>query len=342
MELDSIVMESIKLMENEFYNNKFYFSYSSLNKLLWSPQTFYQIYVLGNREEKMESYLVNGKVIHCLLLEPEKFNDLFIISPSSLPTGNTKVVIDSVYRHHLELKANGDQRVELVEFSQAILDILKDMNLHQSLKTDAQRLDKILTPESISYWEFLKTRSDKLLIDEETYNYCKNAVDIVSTNNKITKLIGKGVTEFDFCDVYNELYLETNINDKKFGIKGIIDNIVINHNEKIIYINDIKTTSKDLKDFKESIDFYNYWLQAAIYATLVGKKYMDLIDKGYSLKFHFIVIDRLLQSYAFVVSNKTMEDWFNKFLEVIEKADWHYNNKNYELPFEFAIDSIIL
>ena len=64
MELTDLMNESIKMMENDFYTKKFYFSYSSLNKLMWNPQAFYQAYVLGNREEKVESYLVNGKIIH--------------------------------------------------------------------------------------------------------------------------------------------------------------------------------------------------------------------------------------------------------------------------------------
>ena len=75
MELTDLMNESIKMMENDFYTKKFYFSYSSLNKLLWNPQTFYQIYVLGQREERDDAHLVNGKIIHALLLEPQ-FNEV--------------------------------------------------------------------------------------------------------------------------------------------------------------------------------------------------------------------------------------------------------------------------
>lgn len=343
MELEDIMMESIKIMENDFYNQRFYFSYSSLNKLMWSPQAFYQIYVLGNREEKTESFLVNGKIIHCLLLEPDKFDDQFIISPAVLPTGNTKTVVDSVYRHYIELKANGDTRTELVEFDDAILDVLKDMNLHQTLKTDQQRLDKIFTADAISYWNFLKTKTNKLLIDQEAFNYCKNAVDMISSNEKISKLIGRGSTEFDNKEIFNEEYLQIDMNHKNFGLKGVIDNLVIDHDKKVIHINDIKTSSKDLKDFPESIEFYGYWMQAAIYTTMVSRKYIDLIEnKGYSVEFNFVVIDRMLQTYAFPVTAKTMESWFERLLKVIDKADWHYNNKNYELPYEFALGTVHL
>jgi len=342
MELEDLMQESIKTMEKDFYAKPFSFSYSSLNKLMWNPQAFYQMYVLGNREEKTESYLVNGKIIHALLLEEAKFYEQFIVSPTNLPTGSVRTVIDRVFAHAQELQANGDQRKEFVDFSDAVLDVLKDINLHQSLKTDQQRIDKMYTPEAMSYWEFIKAKGSRTLIDQETYDFCKTGVDLIKMNKQVCDLIGCNVTEFENKEVFNELPLDCNINNKKFGLKGILDNIVFDHDKKIIYINDIKTTSKDLKDFPESIEFYNYWLQAAIYTTIIAIKFIHLIDFGYELKFHFVVIDRAYQVYPFPVSQDTMNSWFTKLTDSLEKAEWHYTNKKYELPHDFAIGKVTL
>ena len=41
-----------KEKENSFYNKKFSFSYSSINKMLFSPKLFYKEYVLLDREER--------------------------------------------------------------------------------------------------------------------------------------------------------------------------------------------------------------------------------------------------------------------------------------------------
>jgi hypothetical protein len=300
------------------------------------------MYVLGNREEKTESYLVNGKIIHALLLEEDKFNDQFIISPGKLPNDSTRMVIDRVFAHAQELQANGDQRTEFTDFSDAVLDVLKDINLHQSLKTDQQRIDKMYTPEAISYWEFLVSKGNKTLIDQETYDFCKTGVDLIKMNPQICNLIGCNLNEFDNKEVFNEIPLECNINNKSFGLKGIIDNIVIDHDNKMIYINDIKTTSKDLKDFPESIEFYNYWMQAAIYSTIIAIKFINLIDGGYQMKFHFVVIDKAYQVYPFPVSENTLNSWFNKLTDTLEKANWHYTNKNYELPYDFAMGKVVL
>ena len=342
-QFEDLMQETQAHLETDFYKQKFYFSYSSLNKLLWNPQVFYQMYVLGMKEEKLDAHLVQGKLIHLLLLEPEKFNENFMLSPANLPTGNMRVVIDRVYRHHVELKRNGDQREKLEEFDQAILDVMRDMNYFQNLKTDQQRLDKILTADATSYWAFLQMKGDKTLVDQETYDFCVTAVELVKTNKDVCRLIGCEITEFDDKQVFNELFFQLQIPKRVFGLKGIIDNVVFDHAKKIIYINDIKTTSKDLKDFPESIEYYSYWLQAVMYVTAIGLQHQDLIEnQGYSLKFHFVVIDRTYQTYAFPVSEKTLSQWLDKMATVLETAEWHYVNRSYDLPYDFAKGNVVL
>jgi len=309
---------------------------------MWNPQAFYQTYVLGNREERTDAHLVNGKIIHGLLLEPEKFDDNFIISPDNLPTGNARVVIDRVFAHHVELVKSGDDRVQLHEYSDAILDVMKDMNYHQSLKTDQQRLDKILTNEYAGYWNFLRAKGSKTLIDKETYDFCKTAVDLIKLDKKVCALIGCDLNEFSNKEVFNELPLQCDIREMPFGIKGIVDNIVVDHDREEIIINDIKTTSKELKDFPESVDYYNYWMQAAIYSTIITIKFLNLIDRGYKIKFNFLVIDKNYQVYPFPVTESTLNNWLEKVTEVLHKANWHYQNKSYNLPYDFAIGKIML
>ena len=70
-----------KTKEDLFYKGEFNFSYSSLNKLLFSPKLFYREYILKERETKMDKHLVEGRLIHLLLLEPDKFDEEFVMSP---------------------------------------------------------------------------------------------------------------------------------------------------------------------------------------------------------------------------------------------------------------------
>jgi hypothetical protein len=37
-----------------------------------------------------------------------------------------------------------------------------------------------------------------------------------------------------------------------------------------------------------------------------------------------------------------MTAWFNKLTDVLNKAEWHYSNKDFTLPYEFATGSVTL
>lgn len=342
--MEDLIQESIIAAEEEFYSKEFFYSYSSLSKLMWSPAAFYQTYVLGFREESTSPSLVNGKVIHALILSQSVFDEMFVISPSKIPSDKTKYVIDRVFAHHKELSANGDSRTELMDYSDAILDVLVDINLHQSLKTDLQRVEKIISEDALSYWQFLKTKGKREIIDQDTFNYCQEAADAIKTNPKLSKLMGLEVTEFDNIDVYNEIELSKKLDKFQFGIKGILDNVVVDHDEKKIYINDLKTTSKDLKDFPDSVEYYSYWMQASIYLILIYFEFEKFItNEKYKVYFNFVVIDRNFMAYAFPVSQETQEKWFERFnQEVMIAAEYHYTNKKYELPYKFCTEQIIL
>ena len=316
--------------EENFYKKKFHFSYSGFNKLLFAPSAFYKHYILNQREDKMEQHLIEGSLLHCLLLEEDKFHDKYVVSPVNLPGDSIKNVVDKVFVRAL---VTNNLHLSLEELEDDIVQILQDINLYQSLKTDAQRVEKVVTDASISYYNFLATKGDKAVIDEETLNKVKGYAEIVRSNAKITSLLNIGGA-FSMSEV--PFVMDTQY---AFGLRGFVDNVNIDHGAKVIYINDLKTSGKLLQDFPETIEYYKYWLQAAVYCKLVRANY-GLSD--YQIKFHFIVVDKLTQCYAFEVSTETLKSWMDKLDEIMKIADYHYTNRKFDLPYEYEVGGIIL
>lgn len=343
--------QDVIALEDKFYSQELFLSYSGLNKLMYSPRLYYNHYILQERDDKIESYLVEGKVIHCLLLDNDTFKDQFIITPSKLPTDNTRLTIDKVFQLYQNFAPILNESfgkstvlpVNLEDLSTQVLDVLKEMNLHQSLKTDEQRIAKIITEETKSYFEFLITKGNKILLDQETYEKCKSSVEILRNNKNVNSLMSLEKSDFELYEVHNELYMETKEKYKNietdilypFGLKGIVDNLVIDHSKKIIYINDLKTSGKTVSEFKESIEYYNYGLQAAIYKRLVINDYKKY-DDSWSIKFNFVVIDKYQQVCIFEVSNETMSKWDDDLNNALTAAHYHYISKDYSLPFKFV------
>lgn len=345
-------------LEEEFYSKYQYFSYSAINKLLYSPRLFYSHYILGEREDRLESHLIEGKVIHCLLLDREKFDDQFMISPDKLPTDNSKLVIDKLYQYHLQQVKEGmsSEYATIDSYTDAILNILVDINLHQSLANDKKpdadgiqktgdekRLEKIITPLTESYFEFLKVKDKKDIIDMDTYNKCMDIVNLFEADPKVRQLLN---LDEDGRVTFNEHPLKFESAKYGFGFKGIVDNFSIDFAHRKIYINDIKTTSKSIEKFPETVEYYRYSIQACMYIKLVSwfiENQFDVeVDGTWTVEFNFIVVDPYKQIYSYKVSDETMNKWLDEFAQILVKVEWHYKSKRYDLPYVLAVENLTL
>lgn len=329
---------------------KFYFSYSSLQKLLNNPRQFYKEYILKEREDKDEKYFTDGRLFHLLLLEPEKFDEQFILSPTKIPGGYAKDIIDELLK---KLAIDGhDVNGELIEgytvnsletYEDFLLDYMVGKNYYQSLKTDDQRIGKVCTPEGYSYYSILSEvlTKKKTLVSVDTVMKAKAKADAILENEECKNLLhALNAKE----DVRKELELQYDIPNYPFGLKGVIDLVKIDYANETIIITDFKTTSKTLlewyNDFEKSS--YLYWLQVIIYKELI----LSLVPSGsknlWKLKVKFAVIDKSDSVYVFNVSIDSLRAWETKTKEKFEIARFHYENELYDLPYELQVGTLEL
>ena len=325
-----------KEKEEKFYAKKdFCFSYSSLNKLLFSPSLFYKDYILWDREVRTDKHLIEGKLIHCLLFEAENVEEKFSIVPGKSPSDNIRKVLKDMALH-----TDVETLVDCDDF--VILDSLKSLNLYQSLKADESRIAKIRTEDNEPYWKFIGN-SNVDVVDQDTLLRCTERVVVLKNNKDVMSLFEEVTTDFDLdpIETHSERYLKSELIGLDFGLHGYIDYYKVDSDKKQVTICDLKTTGKTVSDFKDTVDFYNYWLQAAIYMKLVYDTLGDDAD-DYELTFKFIVIDTYDQVYVFEVSKDTMGSWANGLGGAIKTAKFHYNSRNYSLPIEFLSNKVTL
>ena len=233
----------------------------------------------------------------------------------------------------------------LDDFHTEILSQLSAINLHQSLKTDQQRIEKIITPAHTEYFEFLKAKETKTVIDQKTLDSCKVSVELLREHKTVRQLLQLDNPNAEGIKVLNEQDLKTQPYTYKFGFKGVLDNVVIDYNSKVLFINDLKTTGKSIQDFPESVEYYRYWIQAVMYQQLAWYNYLkDLPDLNeWKIAITFIVIDKYNQIYPFQVSSESLAQWNELFQnDVLPKLQYHYDNKDYTLPYELALGNVML
>ena len=330
------------LLEAEFYSKKFYFSYSSMNKLLLSPSVFYKEYILKQKDDEHKKYLLEGTLIHFLVLEDQaRFDDHFIVSSENLPSANSIAVVENIFNIYQQ---QDNKSLELKDFEDEVDQALTDLNLHQHIKDPAKRLAKIVEPKAEQYFNFLKNKGDKTIIDSELLDKCTQRAEIVKSNKQIMDLLGAHLEcDHKTCAVYNELKLQ--YAEDEWGYKGILDNVVIDVPSKTVRINDFKTSSKPLDQFTDAVEYWNYWLQAIVYLKLIRNFLEEKVkvdpDK-WNIEFRFIVFDRYDQLYPFKVSDSTVKDWENNFKIIIEDIKYHMISRDFTLPAKFAKGNVEL
>ena len=338
----SLSLDSLNSDLTRFYNEKFYFSYSGINKLLQSPRWFYNHYILNQKEDSTDAHLIAGRALHCLLLEPDKFDDQFVMLPGTIPTDSNKIILEHIFYHnYLPLQ---NETLTLEDFPTDILNQLLVNNLYQSLKTDAQRLDKILTDNNKEYFTFLKIKESKTVIDASVKSKAEESLISLKADDRVMGLLQLGHDNSNGVTVYNEVALKTDLIDFKFGLKGFADSIVVDENTKTIFISDLKTTNKSIQSFPSTLEFYRYDVQAAIYCIM---GYNNLIKEKsdaseWKIVFTFIVIDKYNQVYPFQVSEETLAIWMENFSGLLNVLNYHYENRDYTLPYELAIGNVTL
>ena len=329
---DIPLLERIRL-EDEFFSQPFMMSYSGLNKLLFSPVLFHQHYILKQRDDVVDKPMVEGKLLHCLLLNPEDFEKEFVLMSSDMPSDGPRKVLDKIYEI---MKANGKSEMDGT-FVEHILDVLKEQNLYQSLKTDEQRIDKMTTDKNIKYLDYKFQAERKTVVDQDMYDFAKNTVETIKSNGKLMDLMGFNQDSLiTNIKQYNELDLVClEFEDYSFGIRGIIDNLVVDHDAKVIRVNDLKKSSKSIGQFEESIDYYNYWMQAALYRLLVNHIKETTFGVDYPVEFRFIVVDPYMQVAPIRISEETMKEWTLKLNDELDKANHHFKERDFTLPYVF-------
>ena len=58
--------------------------------------------------------------------------------------------------------------------------------------------------------------------------------------------------------------------------------------------------------------------------------------------FHFVVVDKINQCYAFEVSKVTLNKWLDDLDDVLKIAAYHYDSRNYDLPYMYKEGNVIL
>lgn len=310
----------------EYYNVK-KVSNSSLSWFQISPKYFRMMLDKEINEDDKSYIFEKGEMVHSFLLEPEEFERNYTFLDYETPKsqqqkdfcdkiarfkkGSREERLLRAYKEAYITKESDDKVLEKAQIlEKQFKDYIKSIKLSTKFK-------KVL---SVSMYNKLSDIKVKVFDHKIARELLSNEQNSLFGNNE--KLFIKN--EF-------EIYWEF------MGIecKSMLDRIVIDHENKVIKLIDLKTTSS-FGDFTTKFYEYKYYRQVTFYWFALYHYFMNIGINPDEYKKETYVIAINMQEptevKVFEISEKTMTEGENEIIDVFNKLVWHFKNNLWDYP----------
>ena len=249
-----------------------------------------------------------GSIVHRDILENEKSE----IIVGSIPTTDkmNKILIESA---ELQKKTG-------CKFDENI-DFLIDKYEYRNRKTFEKNVLKFR-----KYYQYLlDDKRDCYFLSESSFdvlNKCYSSIDYIK--EYLNSQAGEHHYEEAILGsfTYKNDYKDNKGNSTILKVKAKIDNFIIDHESKIITLNDLKTTASSINDFMgSSFNKFHYSRQFAFYLYLLNNL-LQLDD--YRLKANVIVLSKLDGKFEiFPIKQNIIENGYREFEDCLKRIGFH-------------------
>ena len=262
-------------------------SSSSLKEFSQDRKKYHKKYVLGERVTEEENKAATmGRLVETKLMEPELFDEKFYPSTcQTTPTGLMLDFVEALYKHMSEAVKDG-------EITRPFEDISRDAYTDSGFKIKYEAvMTKFMGSDAEAYFdEIMLVRSKGMtVVSINDVTNSENIVTELRTAFNTAKIVNQDRTSR--FDVYNQLQVE-NYQVRGHMFKSMMDKVIVDHQEKIIQIYDLKCTWSVEGFYKEYYLYRRAYIQAFLYWHAGHYHFKELVDQGYRVEYpQFIVCD---------------------------------------------------
>ena len=339
MELDNEIIKQIKItplldtlkledIDDDVYFKQYSKEYISNSRLGVLKRDGVKTFFEGIPQVYNPSF-ETGTLIHENVLEPEKYE---VIEGVFKPTAKAGLMADALY------KSDGTTPTD---------DEIKSMSYkigYYKDKLTSNRL-KEFRDKAEPYWRdrFLFEQNNplgekkRIFTDEKNYNLLVNCLKTLNENKDIQKLLHpSGLVEEPI--VGNErtilMDIEMKVPDYEpriYHLKAKLDNFSIDSEEKIITVNDLKTTSRPAVQFDPT--FFSYQREIAFYSWLIklcAKKFYNV--ENATTKGNFLVVSTIPEynTLVYPMTPKLFLSGWKEVLYLLKTVAYFNQVKGYE------------
>lgn len=321
--------------DSEYFALKGYTSVSKL-KLLdprhgGSPEKYQEGFTFGYNES-----LYLGTCVHSQILTPDEFE---LSEYEGKPAGKLGYFIEKVYANR---KAG-------MSINDSINKASLDADYYVGKLTN-KRIKEAMV-KGLDYYKRLSNGEFEPRNGKEIYVLSKRLLDAahacirsINNNRPIQTILSKNL--FEPKQFFNEIALfsdiEVTLPDGTSTIikfKGKLDSVVWDPEKKVLYLNDVKTTSKNIEYFMDHyvdgkvyegvFSYRSYYMQLAAYSILLQLYFQRILGiSDYTLQSNIFAVETTgeFRSDSFRINNSYIDFGIQEFKQLICRLAWHTIN----------------
>lgn len=337
-----MIAEKKEQMSEKQYRALPMLSSSDLQLFTKDRKKFYQEKILGEKpEEEYSKAKLIGNLVHCLLLEPQEFDNKFYLSICNTPpTGMLLAFVEALYRHTAASMEDGVVTADFGVLAQAAYE---DSGFKITLEAV---LKKFTTPHKTS--GEVPENYYKQMIEAKSQGLEVACVEDITIAEKIVQqiredeFVGSIFQKDENVDDLNELQIE-GIELDGLVLKGMVDKVRIFHDVELIQPYDVKVTY-DVINFKR--DYFlkrKSYIQGCIYYRLLCEYFREKYPTYLVMPPIFVVVHSgcFYKPLLFELEHKGLQKAYEGFTEdgreysgvktIIEDILWSQNTGNWNI-----------
>ena len=259
--IDTLKLEDID--DDVYFSKKYSKEYISNSRLGLLKTKGAEAFFKGLKSEYNPSFLV-GTALHELYLQPESF---VMVDSVYKPTAKAGLMADYLYNSDGDFPTDDDIKAASYKIGYYKDKLTSKKILDFRSKAEPYWRDRFL------YEKNNITNKKRIYLDLKSCDIVKNCYNSIKNNKQFENLIHPSYI-VDEPIVGNEktilLDIEIDIPNYEpriYKLKAKLDNFTINFEENIITVNDLKTTSRLVKDFDPS--YFSYQREIGYYSLLL-------------------------------------------------------------------------
>lgn len=309
-------------------------SSSSLKEFSLDRRKYYKKYILREKVEDGDNKaMLVGRIVECLLLEPELFDEKFYMSIcESSPTGLMLDFVEALYKHTM-LSVDEEGNV-----TRPFEEIAKEAYTESGFKISFDAvLKKFIGSDNENYYKEIRSVRTKGLsvVTTQDVTNAQKIVDELRINFATSKYIN--LENDRRYEVYNQFPIEGYEVDGML-FKSLLDRVIIDHFKKTIQIIDLKCVWAVEGFYEEYYLYRRAYIQAYLYhrAILNSENIFGFDHSDYEVLCPmFMVCDSINYNnpLIYILTIDDMDDAYKGFehkgkqypgvKELIENLKWH-------------------